>query len=80
MNAFYNWTNDEIVITERMKDIQCEIDSIHLLHDAGLFEPGLYERTVISFGNILVRLGQRLQEKYSHSHQAYQTTSGKYAV
>jgi hypothetical protein len=80
MNANYNWANDEIVVNERMKDIQREAEAVRLLHKAGLAKPGAYERAAVAFGSTLVKLGQRLQKKHAHSAQTYQTTSGKYAV
>ena len=78
MNTFYNWSKDEIMITERMKDIQRESEQVHLLHEAGIANAG--ERMANAFGNILVKLGEHLRQKHTHSHQTYQTIGGKYAV
>ena len=80
MNTFYTWTKDEIMVTEQIKDIQRDVDSYRLIRDAGLSKPGLYERAAIAFGSALVKLGERLQKKYTRSHQAYQAASSKYAV
>lgn len=76
MNAFYTWDNDEIVVTERMKDIQREAETVRRFHQVGLSKPGLYERAAAAFGSILSKLGHRLHRKDLHS----QSTSGKYAV
>jgi hypothetical protein len=78
MNAFYNWTNDEIMIAERMKEIQREAETIRLLRNAGLANAG--ERTAIAFANTLVKLGERLKRKYTRTQQAYQATGGKYVA
>ena len=78
MNAHYNWITDEMMVTERMKDIQREAETIRLLRNAGLANAG--ERTALAFANTLVRLGERLKRKYTHTPQAYQATGGKYVV
>ncbi len=44
---------------------------------AARFSPGLYERTAVAFGRLLVNLGQRLQKKYSLLPSPYLTTSEK---
>lgn len=80
MNAFYNLGKDEIMIAEKIKDIQREVEMGRLIHEAGLSRPGLYERATAAFGSALVKLGQRLQRKYAHSHQVGHTASSKYAV
>ena len=56
------------------------MDSIRLIHDAGLSNPGLLERTVIAMGNALVKLGQRLHDSYTNPHQAYEVTTSKFAA
>jgi hypothetical protein len=63
-----------------MEDAKREVESFRLLREAGISNPSLYERTVVAFGNILVKLGQCLQRKYTNQHQVYQTTSEKYAA
>ena len=78
MNANYNWENDMVMITEHMKDIQREAETVRLLRNAGLANAG--ERTAIAFANTLVKLGERLKRKYTRTQQAYQATGGKYAV
>jgi hypothetical protein len=78
MNAFYNWTNDEIMVAEQMKEMQREAETVRLLRNAGLANAG--ERTTIAFANTLVRLGERLKRKYTRTQPAYQATGGKYAA
>ena len=78
MNAFYNWNNDEIVITERMKDIQREADQVRLLRKAGLSNSS--RRMAVAFRNALIRLGEHLQKKPAKSLQASQTRGNKYAM
>jgi|OpeIllAssembly_1097287.scaffolds.fasta_scaffold460022_1 hypothetical protein len=80
MNALYNWTNDEIMVTERMKDIQREVDQINLLHTSGLAGSSLWERLAVTLGNALIHLGQRLQRKHTHPHQSYRPTGSRYAA
>jgi hypothetical protein len=80
MNAFYNLGKEEIMIAEKIKDIQREVEINRLIHEANLSRPGLYERATTAFGSALVKLGQHLQRKYARSHQLSHNTSGKYAV
>jgi hypothetical protein len=80
MNAFYNLGKDEIMMAEKIKDIQREVEMGRLIHEAGLSRPGLYERAKITLGSALVKLGQHLQTKYARSRQVGHTATGKYAV
>jgi hypothetical protein len=79
MNDLYHW-NAEVMVTLEMEEMKKEVDSIRLLHDAELSNPNLYERTAIAVGNALVKLGQHLQKNFTDPHQAYETTSSKYAA
>jgi len=79
MNDLYHW-NAEIMVNLEMEEFKKEMDSIRLLHDAGLSNPGFLQRIVITFANKLVKMGQRLQENITKPHQAYQVTSNKYAA
>ena len=79
MNNIYNWHN-EVMVRLEMEDLKREMDSIRLLHDAGLSNPGLFERAIIALGNVLVNLGQRLHDSYTNPHQAYEVTTGKFAA
>lgn len=72
MENLYNWHAEVMVALE--------MDSIRLLHDAGLANPGLFQRTIIALGNSLIRLGQRLKENFTDPRQANQVTSSKYAA
>ena len=56
------------------------MESICLLNDAGLSNPGFLGRTVIAIGKALANLGKRLYENYTDPHQAYQVVSSKYAA
>lgn len=78
MSAFYNFDKVEIMVTEQMKDMQREAEQVRLLQKAGLSNSG--ERMAVAFGNTLIKLGERLQRKYTQSSQVCQTTGGKYAV
>jgi hypothetical protein len=79
MNNMYHWQN-EVMVNLEMQEFKREIDSIRLIHDAGLSNPGLFERTAIALGDVLVKLGQRLHRNYTEPNQAYQVTSCKYAA
>jgi hypothetical protein len=79
MNNIYNWHN-EVMVRLEMEDLKREIDSIRLLRDAGLSNPGWLERAIIAMGNTLVKLGRHLRENYTNPHQAYEVTSSKLAA
>jgi len=79
MNNLYHWHN-EVMVNLEMEELKREVDVIRLLRDAGLSNPGLFERAVIAFGNILAKFGDRLRKNYTDPHQAYQVTTSKYAV
>ena len=80
MNSnLYSW-HDEVMVALEREDLQREIESIHLLRDAGLTNPGWLERTFIAIGNALVRCGHHLHKNYTEPNQAYQITSSKLAV
>ena len=78
MNAYNNWANDEIIVTEWMKDRQRKAESIRLLSNAGLAEAD--ERKTLPFAKVLARLGEHLKRKYTRTQQAHQATGGKYVV
>jgi len=79
MNSnLYSW-HDEVMVALERQDLEREIQSIRLLRDAGLSNPGWLERTYIAAGNALVKWGQRLRENYTAPHQAYQNTSSKFS-
>lgn len=79
MENLYQW-HAEVMVALEMEEFRKEMVAIRLLHDADLASPGMVQRAVIAIGNSLVRLGQRLQEKFTNPHQAYQVTSVKYAA
>jgi len=79
MNDLYHW-HSEVMVALEMDDLKREMDSIRLLNDATLSNPGWFERTVIAVGNTLVKLGQRLHKQYTTPTRSYQTTNGRYAA
>jgi hypothetical protein len=79
MENLYKW-HAEVMVSLEMEEFRKEMDSIRLLHDAGLANPGYFQRVLIGLGNALVKFGQRLQENITNPHQAYQITSSKYAA
>jgi hypothetical protein len=80
MNAFYNWNNDEIMITERMKDIQRDADKMRLLKAAGLSKASLFERVKTALQSALIKLRLDLQQNRSHGHEARPAVSGKHGA
>ncbi len=78
-NNIYSW-HDEMMVALEMESLKREIDSIRLLRDAGLSNPGWIERAFIALGNFLANFGKGLRENYTEPHQAYQITSGKLAA
>jgi hypothetical protein len=78
MNNLYHW-HDEAMVATKMAEIDREMVSIRLLHDAGLSNPGLFERTAMAVGKGLAKLGQRIHKSYTEPRQAYQVNSGKFA-
>lgn len=79
MNDLYHW-HSEVLVTLEMEKFKREIDAIRLLHDAGLSNPGVFERAAIALGNALINLGGRLKRNFTEPNQAYQVTSSKYAA
>lgn len=78
-NNLYSW-HDEVMVALEREELQREIESIRLLRDAGLSNPGWLERAFIAVGNALVGWGQHLHKNYTEPDQAYQITSSKLAV
>src|SRR5512139_930671 len=64
MNTIYHWQN-EVMVSLEMEEFRREIDSIRLIQDAGLSNPGLFERAAIAVGNALVRAGQRMHKNFT---------------
>ncbi len=79
MNNIYHWQN-EVMVDLEMQNFKREIETIRLLRDAGLSNPGWLERTIIWVGDRLVKLGAHLRKEYTAPTQAYQSTSGKFAA
>ncbi|MGE5462057.1 MAG: hypothetical protein ACM3PS_01795 [Syntrophothermus sp.] len=78
-NYIYNW-HGEMMVSHRMDEVQRETEKIQLLLDAGLYNPGFFERMVTTIQNILVRLGLRIRKDYSERQRAYQVTTSKFAA
>jgi hypothetical protein len=79
MNEIYHW-QDQVMVRLEMDDFKREMDTIRLINDAGLSNPGLLEKLAIAIGKALARMGDRLYKRYTEPQQAYQVTSCKYAA
>jgi len=79
MENIYSW-HAEVMVGLEMEEFKKEMDSIRMLHDAELANPGLFQRVVIATGNSLIKLGQRLCKNFTDPNQAYQVTSSKLAA
>lgn len=79
MNEIYRWQTEALVALER-QEFKREMDNIRLIRDAGLSNPGVFERTAIALGKALMKVGGRLHKEYTDPQQAYQVTSCKYAA
>lgn len=79
MDNLYHW-HDEVMVGLEMEKVRHEIETIRLIHDAGLSNPGLFERAAIALGGGLMKLGKRLRKNFTEPDQAYQVTSCKYAA
>ncbi len=75
----YHWFSEEMVRLE-MEEFKKEMDSIRLINDAGLSNPGLLERLVTAIRKALANIGNRQYKNYTEPRQAYQVTSCKYAA
>jgi hypothetical protein len=78
-NFGYNWYG-EMVVSHRKFELERETEKIQLLMDAGLYNPGFFERMAMAIGNGLARLGLRIRKNYTERQQAYQVTTAKYAA
>ncbi|HEX5809202.1 MAG TPA: hypothetical protein VFY25_11090 [Anaerolineales bacterium] len=79
MNSIYHWHN-EVMVKLEMADLKREMETIQLIQDAGLSNPGWLERAAIALGGGLIRLGERLHNRFTDPRRAYQVTSSKYAA
>ncbi len=79
MESFgYNW-HGEMVVSHRMSELERETEKIQLLLDAGLYNPGFFERMAMAIEKTLVKIGLRIRKNYSQQ-RAYQVTTSKYAA
>jgi hypothetical protein len=79
MDNIYHW-NNEVMVNLEMAELKREMDTIQLIQDAGLSNPGWFERAALVVGNRLIRLGERLHTRFTDPQRAYQVTSCKYAA
>ncbi len=80
MESFgYNW-HGEMMVSYRMTEVERETEKIQLLLDAGLYNPGFFERMVSGIENKLVKIGLHLHKNYNKRQRAYQVTTCKYAA
>jgi len=78
MNSLIH-SHTEAMVKLEMEDCKKEMESIRLIQEAGLSNPGLLEKMAITIGKTLVRLGHNMKDKYLEPHQAHQVTSRKLA-
>ena len=78
-NYIYNW-HGEMVVSHRMAEVERETEKIQLLMDAGLYNPGLFERMVAAIEKNLIKLGLRIRKNYTERQRAYEVTTCKYAA
>lgn len=78
MSNGYHWNNDEIAVSEHLKDVQREADRVRPLRAAGVARTGGH--AIVAFANALIRFGENLRRKYAQSHQVHQSPGGKYAA
>ena len=76
---FYRWT-DEMMVATRMADMQRETEKIQLLEDAGLYNPGFFDRLAMQIEKGLIKVGLRIRKNYTERQRAYQVTTSKYAA
>ena len=80
MNGNMNTWDIELMVSLEMDDVRREMESIRLLREARISNPGWLERTFIAIGKALIKRGQQLHEEYTAPRPAYRTTSGKLAA
>jgi hypothetical protein len=80
MESFiYNW-HGEMVVSHRRLELERESEKIQLLMDAGLYNPGFFERMAKIIEERLVNIGLRIRKDYAGQQRAYQVTTSKYAA
>lgn len=77
-NNLYHW-HGEMMVSYRMDEVERETEKIQLLHDAGLYHPGLFERMAMAIEKNLVKAGLRIRKEYANPQRAYQVTTSKFA-
>jgi len=76
---FFPLPVEELIWLKR-QELTREFESIRLLREARLSNPGLIERIYIQLGSLLVKSGKHLQDQYTTSRQAYLITNSKLAA
>ncbi len=80
MESFgYNW-HGEMMVSYRMSEVERETENIQLLLDAGLYNPGFFERTLSAIESKLLKVGLHIRKNYNERQRAYQVTTCKYAA
>ena len=79
MNNLYHW-HDDVMVGLEMENIRNELKETSLLHDAGLSYSDIFKKTTTAVGNMLVKLGQRMQRKNVNSNQTFRTQGNKYVA
>lgn len=80
MNGNINTLDIEMMVSLEMEDIRREMESIRLLREARISNPGWLESALIAIGKSLIKRGQQLHESYTVPQPAYRTSSGKLAA
>lgn len=80
MESFgYNW-HGEMMVSYRMAEVERETEKIQLLLDAGLYNPGLFDRMAMAIERNLIKIGLRIRRNSTEKQRAYQVTTCKYAA
>lgn len=64
----------------RREDLQRELAYLQLLQEAKASQTSLYDRLLLSFGDGLIALGQRLKERYKPSDTSKEGRSSSYLL
>ena len=78
-NFGYSWYG-ETMVSYRMAELKRETEKIQLLMDAGLYNPGLFDRMAMAIEKNLVKIGLRIRRNPTEKQRAYQVTTCKYAA
>lgn len=76
---FYQLPIEELIWLKR-QELDREFESIRLLREASLANPGLIQRAYIQLSKYLVKAGQNLHDRHTSSRQTYAITTSKFAA